>query len=189
MPNKTNPHLGSSLEDFLAEQGTLEEATAEAMSRVEAMRTRTHPGEMLAKEFLEPLEMSAGDLAAALCVPESLIADIVAERVAVTPDIAARIAMHFGMTTEFWTNLQAAHDASSNAKPMPKLHRRPLSWRIRRKLGLTVEEFGELYCIPLDAIVDWERPGTDLSSVELALLKAIAANPDVVAEAQRTEGA
>ena len=43
MPGKKpNPHHGSTFESFLAEEGCLEDATAQAIKRVEAWRERKH---------------------------------------------------------------------------------------------------------------------------------------------------
>ena len=69
-----------------------------------------HPGEVLREEFLVPLEMSPHALAMALRVPASRINDIVLERRGITADTAARLARYFGMSAEFWLNLQAAYD-------------------------------------------------------------------------------
>lgn len=43
MPGKKpNPHHGSTFESFLAEEGRFEDATAQAIKRVEAWRERKH---------------------------------------------------------------------------------------------------------------------------------------------------
>jgi addiction module HigA family antidote len=77
-------------------------------------RLRTHPGEILRKEFMMPLGLSANALALALRVPATRIGEILrAEKPrAVTADTAMRLARYFGTTPEFWINLQAAYDLS-----------------------------------------------------------------------------
>jgi len=77
-------------------------------------RIRTHPGEVLRKEFMKPLGLSANALALALRVPATRIGDILrAEKPrAVTADTAIRLARYFGTTPEFWLNLQSAYDLS-----------------------------------------------------------------------------
>ncbi len=75
-------------------------------------RVRTHPGEVLREEYLEPLGMSAHKLAEALDVPPNRISEIVREARGVTADTALRLAKHFDTTPEFWMNLQTAHDLS-----------------------------------------------------------------------------
>jgi addiction module HigA family antidote len=80
-------------------------------------RIRTHPGEVLREEFMKPIGLTANALALALRVPATRIGDILRpERPrAVTADTALRLARYFGTTAEFWLNLQAAYDLSSEA--------------------------------------------------------------------------
>lgn len=69
-----------------------------------------HPGEVLAEEFLAPLELSQNALARALAVPPRRINEIVLGKRAVTADTALRLAQYFSTTPEFWMALQAAYD-------------------------------------------------------------------------------
>jgi addiction module HigA family antidote len=69
-----------------------------------------HPGEVLNKEFLEPLGMSVNALAIALRVPATRIGAIVKGGRAVTADTALRLARFYGTSAEFWMNLQAMRD-------------------------------------------------------------------------------
>ena len=73
-------------------------------------RVTTHPGEMLAEEFLKPLGLSVNALAIALRVPATRIGAIVKGERSVTADTALRLARFFGTSPEFWVNLQAMHD-------------------------------------------------------------------------------
>ena len=75
-------------------------------------RIRTHPGEVLAEEFMKPLGLSARALAAELGVPANRITEIIRRRRGVTADTATRLARQFGTTPRFWMNLQVAHDLS-----------------------------------------------------------------------------
>jgi len=68
------------------------------------------PGEILHRDFLVPLGMSATALAKALNVPSARINDIVRERRSVTADTAMRLARYFGGDARSWLNLQAAYD-------------------------------------------------------------------------------
>jgi len=72
----------------------------------------TSPGEMLAKEFLEPLGLSQNQLAMDIRVPATRIGDIVRGKRGITPDTALRLARFFGNSPEFWLNLQQLHDLS-----------------------------------------------------------------------------
>lgn len=77
-------------------------------------RIRTHPGEVLREEFMQPLGLSANALALALRVPATRIGAIVRHDRprAVTADTALRLARYFGTTPDFWLNLQSAYDLS-----------------------------------------------------------------------------
>lgn len=77
-----------------------------------------HPGEILRKEFLVPLGLSAHALAMKLKVPAPRINDIVRERRAITPDTALRLARYFGTTAQFWLNLQTSYDLRITEKAM-----------------------------------------------------------------------
>ena len=69
-----------------------------------------HPGEMLREDFMIPLGLSANALALALRVPATRIGEIVKERRGITADTALRLGRYFGMTPEFWMNLQSHYD-------------------------------------------------------------------------------
>ena len=69
-----------------------------------------HPGEILRKDYLVPLGMSANALAKVLNVPAPRINDVVRERRGVTADTAMRLARYFGGDARSWLNLQAAYD-------------------------------------------------------------------------------
>jgi len=69
-----------------------------------------HPGEILEKEFLEPLELSQYRLAKEISVPARRINEIVHGTRAITADTALRLARYFGTTDEFWLNLQMRYD-------------------------------------------------------------------------------
>ena len=73
-------------------------------------RVTTHPGEVLAEEFLKPLGLSVNALAMALRVPATRMGAVVKGERAVTADTALRLARFLGTSPEFWVNLQAMHD-------------------------------------------------------------------------------
>jgi antitoxin HigA-1 len=69
-----------------------------------------HPGEILREEFLKPHNLSMNKLALGLRVPVTRIAEIVAERRAISSDTALRLARYFSTTPQFWMNLQVRYD-------------------------------------------------------------------------------
>lgn len=69
-----------------------------------------HPGEILAEEFLKPLEMSMNQLAIALRVPASRIKAIIDGERSISADTALRPGRYFGISPEYWLNLQVTYD-------------------------------------------------------------------------------
>lgn len=68
-----------------------------------------HPGEHLQLE-LEALSMSAAELARQLDVPSNRISQILKGERDITADTAIRLGHFFGMSAQFWMNLQSAYD-------------------------------------------------------------------------------
>ena len=77
-------------------------------------RTATHPGIILLKEFLEPLELTQKALAMHLGIPVQRVNEIVRGKRGVTPETAWLLSEALSTTPEFWLNLQSIHDLSAN---------------------------------------------------------------------------
>ena len=69
-----------------------------------------HPGEIIFREFMEPLELSQRALARALGVPVTRISKIVAGERGITADTALRLGRYFKTSAEMWVNMQAGYD-------------------------------------------------------------------------------
>ena len=69
-----------------------------------------HPGEILAEEFLGPMEISQYRVAKEISVPPRRINEIVHGKRAITADTALRLARYFGNTEQFWMNLQTRYE-------------------------------------------------------------------------------
>lgn len=80
------------------------------MVRVPTHRAPTHPGEMLREEFLRPMGITQRELAQAIHVPYQRINELVNGRRGVTPSTALRLAKFFGVSADFWLNLQLRWD-------------------------------------------------------------------------------
>lgn len=81
-----------------------------ATVRVPIARQPTHPGEMLLREYLEPLELSQRDLADGIRVPYQRVNELVNGRRGITPATALRLARFLGTTPDLWLNLQLRWD-------------------------------------------------------------------------------
>ena len=80
------------------------------MIRVPTNRPPTYPGEMLFEEFLSPMQINEQHLAESIYVPHQRIKEIISERKSINPSIALRLAKYFGMSADFWMNLQLRWD-------------------------------------------------------------------------------
>lgn len=69
-----------------------------------------HPGDVLKKEFLDPLEISAYRLSKDLNIPQTRISEIVKGRRRITADTALRLSKYFGNSAKFWLGLQDDYD-------------------------------------------------------------------------------
>ncbi len=76
------------------------------MIRIPSDREPTHPGEMLREEFLIPMNISQRDLADAIHVPYQRVNELVNKKRGITPSTALRLAKFFGMSADFWLNIQ-----------------------------------------------------------------------------------
>ncbi len=69
-----------------------------------------HPGEVLLKEFLKPMELSQNRLALDIRVPARRINEIVHGKRRITADTALRLSRFFGTSPQFWLGLQMDFD-------------------------------------------------------------------------------
>jgi antitoxin HigA-1 len=72
-------------------------------------RTPIHPGEILADELAET-GLTAKRLAEVIDVPPNRLYQILAGKRAMTADTALRLGQYFGMSADFWMNLQTAYE-------------------------------------------------------------------------------
>lgn len=72
-------------------------------------RPAIHPGEILSDELNE-LGVSPTELARQINVPANRVSQIVNGKRGITGDTALRLGHWFGMSAEFWLNLQSAYD-------------------------------------------------------------------------------
>jgi antitoxin HigA-1 len=88
-----------------------------------------HPGEHLAEE-LKALGMSAAELARKIGVPTNRVTQILNGARTITGDTALRLGHFFGMSAQFWLNLQSLYDlrlaeqrAGKSIRALPTLKR------------------------------------------------------------------
>jgi addiction module HigA family antidote len=71
----------------------------------------THPGEILAEEFLAPMGITPYRLAQEIGVPQTRLSEIIRGRRGITADTGLRLSRALGVSDMFWINLQARYDA------------------------------------------------------------------------------
>ena len=69
-----------------------------------------HPGQVLAEEFLIPLNITAYKLAKDINIPQTRISEIVKGNRRITADTALRLSKYFGNSAKFWLGLQDDFD-------------------------------------------------------------------------------
>lgn len=93
---------------------------------------RTHPGILLRQRFLDPLGISAAQLAKAIGLRRERVAGLLAGQGRLTPDLALRLGLFFGVPTRWWLDLQSDYDATDSeyeeslravVRPWPERHR------------------------------------------------------------------
>ena len=80
------------------------------MIRIPSHRPPSHPGEMLLREFLEPMGLTQRQLADGILVPYQRVNELIHGRRGITPSTALRLAQFFGNSAGFWMNLQLRWD-------------------------------------------------------------------------------
>jgi len=73
-------------------------------------RPPTHPGAILREDTLPALRLSVTEAAAKLGVSRQALHNVLAEKAAVTPEMAARIGKLCGNGPRLWLAMQQAHD-------------------------------------------------------------------------------
>jgi antitoxin HigA-1 len=97
-------------------------------------RPAIHPGEILADELNE-LGVSPTELARQIAVPPNRISQIIHGRRNITGDTALRLGHWFGLSAQFWLNLQSAYDIrKADEKAGAEIKRLPI-----RAKGAAVE--------------------------------------------------
>ena len=69
-------------------------------------RAPNHPGAILSRQYLEPLELTVSELARILGVSRKTVSKIINERGSITADMALRLSRAFKTTPQLWLNLQ-----------------------------------------------------------------------------------
>ncbi len=83
-------------------------------------RPPSHPGEILMREFLEPMSITQSELARRIKVPIQRINTLINSKRGISAETALLLAKEFGTTPEFWMNLQSIYDIYFAAQKLKK---------------------------------------------------------------------
>lgn len=86
-----------------------------------------HPGAILREDVLPALNLTVAETARQLGVSWQMLRSILAERSAVSPEMALRLGRFCGNGAGFWLRMQTAHDL----------------WHAERKLGDEIQKIPE----------------------------------------------
>jgi addiction module HigA family antidote len=77
---------------------------------INAYANSPHPGEFIRETYIEPFDISIRSLAESLSVAASTLTRIVAERSAITPEMALCLSKAVGRSPESWLAMQDNYD-------------------------------------------------------------------------------
>lgn len=113
-----NPHLGSTFNEFLKEEGIHEAATAHALKHVQTAGSAAgkalkppHPGRAIQAAAVA-LDMEAITVAVAIGISRADLMQIVKGKAEITPEMTPRLAAVLGGTAESWQKVQTDFDAT-----------------------------------------------------------------------------
>jgi len=73
-------------------------------------RPPTHPGGILKRLYLIPMEITVSELSKRIGVSRKTVSKLVNEKGSVTPEMALRLSRAFNTTPDLWLNLQKNYD-------------------------------------------------------------------------------
>ena len=91
------------------------------------MHNPPHPGEILRELCIEPLGLSITDTAEALGISRKTLSAILNGRSGISPEMAVRLSLAFGTSSESWLNQQTQYDLWEAEKKRKQLKVKKLS--------------------------------------------------------------
>lgn len=77
-----------------------------------------HVGEVLKEEFLDPMGISSYRLAKDIEVQQTRISQIISGKRGMSVDTALRLGKYFGISAQFWMNLQISYDLEEKKRKL-----------------------------------------------------------------------
>jgi len=77
---------------------------------MKTQRAPSHPGGILKRLYLEPLQLTVSDFARGVNVSRKTASKLVNQKASITPEMALRLSVAFETTPQLWLNLQQNYD-------------------------------------------------------------------------------
>ena len=91
------------------------------------MKNPPHPGGVVLRQCIEPLDLSITDAAAALGVTRTTLSELVNGKRGISPEMAVRLSKVFGRSAESWLVQQVQYDLANVKAGRLKLKRLALA--------------------------------------------------------------
>jgi len=79
-----------------------------------------HPGDFIRSMYMEPLDISAVDLADRLHISPSTLSRVINGKTDLSVEMALRLSKVLGRSAESWINMQAQHSLAKSRKSIGK---------------------------------------------------------------------
>jgi addiction module HigA family antidote len=101
--------------------------TTKQGERTMTMKNPPHPGVVVLRQCIEPLDLTIKDAAEALGVTRNTLSEQVNEKRGISPEMAVRLSKVFGGSEEGWLVQQAQYDLAQVRRDRIKLKRLELA--------------------------------------------------------------
>jgi antitoxin HigA-1 len=82
----------------------------------------SHPGAIMREDILSPLNLTVSKAAKVLGVRRATLSDLLNEKAVLSPEMALRIELAFGVSMEMMLRIQIAWDIATTRQREPALH-------------------------------------------------------------------
>ena len=89
------------------------------------MHNPPHPGKMVKQILLKNAHMTVTEAAQALDIGRVTLSKLINEKCGISPEMAVRLSIALGTSSEMWINMQAMHDLWRAEKKRKKLKVKP----------------------------------------------------------------
>lgn len=89
------------------------------------MHNPPHPGKMVKQILLKNVHMTVTEAAQALDVGRVTLSKLINEKSGISPEMAVRLSIALGTSSEMWMNMQAMYDLWQAEKKRKKLKVKP----------------------------------------------------------------